>query len=224
MGMRSLPHHAWHTRYMGWPDRIWLKRHRVISIAPRPSFKLFNFFNTPCSETECRGLLRHSVVEAGFAQSIKTPNQCSFSFPFLPMMHSILGPNLSFSRSLSGCFSRTLGSVRRRVKGFRSPFPPSVGAVVLGGRNELSAVFPTCGIILGPAEVKEAMEALREVLTGGKVRVLGLARVPSGVKRSLSDFFANGNGSADVRLPTSATFCFPLKDSADDGGRCGVPQ
>ena len=58
------------------------------------------------------------------------------------------------------------------------------------------------------------MEVLREVLSGGKVRVLGLARA-SGVKRSLSDFFA-ASGQNAAALPTSATFCFPLTGSVHD--------
>ena len=66
------------------------------------------------------------------------------------------------------------------------------------------------------------MEALREVLSGGKFRVLSLARV-SGVKRSLSDFFAN-NESGAGGLPTSATFCFPLKPTVDDSTGCGVAE
>ena len=57
------------------------------------------------------------------------------------------------------------------------------------------------------------MEVLREVLSDGKVRVLGLARA-TGVKRSLSDFFAASGQNA--ALPTSATFCFPLTGSVHD--------
>ena len=64
------------------------------------------------------------------------------------------------------------------------------------------------------------MDALREVLTGGKVRVLSLARV-SGVKRSLSDFFANNESAG---LPTSETFCFPLKPTVNDSTGCGVAK
>lgn len=64
------------------------------------------------------------------------------------------------------------------------------------------------------------MDTLREVLSGGKIRVLSLARV-SGVKRSLSNYFAN---SESARLPTSATFCFPLRgpETVDGGTGCGV--
>ena len=43
------------------------------------------------------------------------------------------------------------------------------------------------------------MEALREALSGGKVRVLSFARASGGgVKRSLSDyFFSSGRGVSD---------------------------
>ena len=71
-----------------------------------------------------------------------------------------------------------------------------------------------------------AMDALREVLSGGKVRVLSLARV-SGVKRSLSDFFAaNSESAAAAGLSTSATFCFPVRgpETGDGSTGCGVAR
>ena len=51
-----------------------------------------------------------------------------------------------------------------------------------------------------------ALDALREALSGGKVRVLGFTRASGGgggVKRSLSDYFFSSGGVTKVTFQSS---------------------